>query len=84
MLVTGTKEKLRVCEICYRIDRKVERKEGCKEEHQRLGTMELKEIYSLKSVADMVDYFESIWREDSERSKCPLEVPNIGFKRQRK
>ena len=80
----GAKEKLRVCEVCYRIDRKAERKEGCKEEHQRLGTMELKEIYGMRSVADMVDYFESIWREDGERSKWPLEVPNIGLKRQRK
>ena len=81
---TGAKGKLRICEICYRIDRKAERKEGCKEEHHRRGTMEVKEIYCMKNVADMVDYFESIWKEDPGRCNYPLELPNMGLKRRRK
>ena len=84
MQETGGKEKLRICEICYRIDRKADRKEGCKEEHNRRGTMEVKEIYYMKSVADMVDYFESIWKEDPGRSNYALELPSMGLKRRRK
>ena len=80
----GAREKVRMCENCYRIDRKAQANKRCSEEHRRIGTMEIKEIYSMKSVAGMVEYFDSIWREDPGRSNLPVELPIMGLKRRRK
>ena len=75
--VAAVKNSWEVCEDCWRIRRKRDRKTECSEDHVVWDALGLKKAYCLESVEDLMTILEHIRRDRTGKDGLCFEMPQV-------